>query len=112
MYNHGQKLNEDNYLLPDAKILHDESNDVLKNEILPEILNDSLPPQNELDSELQFFKTKFYINSDFNLSQRSSNAIKFVIERHGGLIIKKFDVNEIDIYLGKYRQGDTYKKLC
>lgn len=61
-----------------------------------------------------FSKTKnFYINSDFNLSQRSSNAIKFVIERHGGLIIKKFDVSEIDIYLGKYRQGDTYKKkLC
>ena len=54
----GKKLNEDNYLLPDAKILHDESNDVLKNEILPEILNDSLPPQNELDSELQFSKTK------------------------------------------------------
>ncbi|KGR13223.1 hypothetical protein MG5_01551 [Candida albicans P57072] len=109
----GKKLNEDNYLLPDAKILHDESNDVLKNEILPEILNDSLPPQNELDSELQFFKNKkFYINSDFNLSQRSSNAIKFVIERHGGSIIKKFDVSEIDIYLGKYRQGDTYKKSC
>ena len=58
-----------------------------------------------------FQKQKFYINSDFNLSQRSSNAIKFVIERHGGLIIKKFDVSEIDIYLGKYRQGDTYKKV-
>ena len=59
-----------------------------------------------------FSKQKFYINSDFNLSQRSSNAIKFVIERHGGLIIKKFDVSEIDIYLGKHRQGDTYKKSC
>ena len=108
----GKRLNEEDYFLPDAKILHDESNDVLKNEILPEVLNDSLP-KNEVDPELQFFKNKkFYINSDFNLSQRSSNALKFVIERHGGLIQKKFDVNEIDIYLGKFRQGDTYKKSC
>ena len=110
----GKKLDEDDYLLPDPKILHNGEGKLdLENEVLSTVLGDSLPKEEYDPVDLEYFKGKnFYLSSDFNWSQRMSNSIKLLIERHGGKIAKAFDSTKVDIYLGKFRQGEYYKASC
>lgn len=110
----GKKLEEDDYLLPDPKILKgDEGKFDLENVVLSAVFSDSLPKDEYIKATLDCFKGKnFYLSSDFNWSQRLANSIKLLIERHGGKIVKAFDLKKVDIYLGKFRQGDYYRESC
>lgn len=54
---------------------------------------------------------KFYILSDFNLSERLTQALKKMIESAGGFGSDTFD-SLVDVYIGKYRSGEAYKSAC
>ncbi|RCK54791.1 hypothetical protein Cantr_03722 [Candida viswanathii] len=113
----GKKLDEKEYLLSDPAILRDkksgESGMELESGVVSSVLGDSLPKEEYDRATLECFKGKrFYLSSDFNWSQRLSNSIKLLIERHGGKIVSKFDAKKVDIYLGKFRQGENYKASC
>ncbi|KAI5960665.1 ESC4 [Candida pseudojiufengensis] len=115
----GKKLDEEKYLLPESDSFDlsnnemyfgDLSIDFKKDELL---LKDSIPSDiaSSSTNQIDFFKNKkIHISKDFNLSQRLNNSIKYLIEKHGGIIVSQFNEDEIDIYLGKYRSGEAYFK--
>ncbi|KAI5952018.1 ESC4 [Candida jiufengensis] len=113
----GKKLDEEKYCLPDSDSFDLSNHDMYfgdlamefsKEALLP-ITSDSIPKTTS--KNLDYFQDKkIFISSDFNLSQRLSNSLKCLIEIHGGIFNSKFDENKIDIYLGKYRNGDAYIK--
>ncbi|KAL6452520.1 LOW QUALITY PROTEIN: brc1 BRCT-containing protein 1 [Candida maltosa Xu316] len=108
----GRKLDEANYLLPNPKILELEKDGPdFESGILSSALSESLPKDEFINTDLECFKgKKFFLSNDFNLSQRLLNSLKLLIERHGGHIEHEFDLENIDIYLGKYRDGEYYRQ--
>ncbi|KAI5953810.1 ESC4 [Candida margitis] len=115
----GKKLDEQKYLLPNSDSFDmnasDQAGELLmeiKNDFSAPILDDSVPKSSEDDSfkGIDYFRGKrFYVCSDFNLSQRLSNSIKGLIEKLGGVIVSSYS-DDFDIYLGKYRHGEAYQK--
>lgn len=113
----GRKLDEKKYTLPDSDSFDmnasDQAGELLneiKNDFHVPILNDSVPLSSDSFKGVDYFHGKrFYLCSDFNLSQRLANSIKALIEKLGGVIVSTYS-EDIDIYLGKYRSGETYKK--
>lgn len=113
----GKKLDEKKYTLPDSDSFDmnasDQAGELLneiKNDFHVPILNDSVPLSSDSFKGVDYFQGKrFYLCSDFNLSQRLANSIKALIEKLGGIIVSTYS-EDIDIYLGKYRSGETYKK--
>ncbi|KAI5959995.1 ESC4 [Candida theae] len=115
----GRKIDEEKYVLPDSDSFDmnasnqaSELMNEIKNDFRVPILDDSVPKPSEEDSfkGVDFFNGKrFYICSDFNLSQRSANSVKALIEKLGGDIVTSYSEN-IDIYLGKYRNGEAYQR--
>lgn len=111
----GKKLSEEPYLLSNPKV-HQEKKPMYS--LIPEsdqnnklINDDSLP--NIEGKTTDFFKDKtFYFSSDYNLSERMSNCFSQLVESNGGHTVSTFNVKDIDIYIGKYRSGDEYKKCC
>ncbi|CAD1809297.1 BRCA1 C Terminus (BRCT) domain family protein [Candida parapsilosis] len=115
----GRKLDEESYVLPDSDSFDmnasDQAGELLneiKNDFSAPILNDSVPRSSDSESfaKVDYFRGKrFYLCSDFNLSQRLANSIKALIEKLGGVIATTHK-EDIDIYLGKYRSGEAYQK--
>ncbi|KAG7662719.1 ESC4 [[Candida] subhashii] len=105
----GKHVPEDDYLLPNPKVWQDYGASG-SNETQRELLWDSLPEDSQFTEKFLDGK-KIYIGPDYHLSQRQTSTIDLLIERHGGMIVKNFST-EIDIYLGKYRQGTPYVESC
>ncbi|KAG5416932.1 ESC4 [Candida metapsilosis] len=112
----GKKLDEKEYTLPDSDSFDMNASgqagellNEIKNDFSVPILDDSVPKDEDSFKDVGYFKGKrFYISSDFNLSQRLANSVKALIEKLGGVITTYND--DIDIYLGKYRSGEAYHK--
>lgn len=51
-----------------------------------------------------------YLDGDYKLSEHLVTALTSLVSRCGGVITTQFDVDNIDIYLGKYRQGDAFRQ--
>lgn len=85
----GRKLDEKKYTLPDSDSFDmnasDQAGELLneiKNDFHVPILNDSVPLSSDSFKGVDYFHGKrFYLCSDFNLSQRLANSIKALIEK-------------------------------
>ncbi|CUM66409.1 uncharacterized protein PRCAT00004073001 [Priceomyces carsonii] len=109
----GRKLSETSYLMSKSKIGDSSQNEQMVSPSTPNhfIQESQEVPPNHFDSN--FFQGKsVYIKSDYKLSERLFNAVKTLIERHGGKILNNFDEEEVDIYIGQYRAGEQYVKSC
>jgi hypothetical protein len=96
----GKRLDETPYLLPNPPILQKSPSAQID-------LIDDFPTSSP---KTEFFTDKtFYISSDYNLSERLSLANTRLIESQGGKVISTFDVDVVDIYIGKYRAGAQYR---
>lgn len=53
---------------------------------------------------------KIYLDGNYKLSEHLIDALTSLVRRCGGDFASEFDVDNIDIYLGKYRQGDAFRQ--
>lgn len=53
-----------------------------------------------------------YLSGDYRLSEHLVNALTTLVELCGGSIVSEFDLQNIDVYLGKYREGDEFRQCC
>ncbi|KAK6454613.1 regulator of Ty1 transposition [Scheffersomyces xylosifermentans] len=103
----GRKVDEKPYLLPDPALLKSGNSSITSQ------MNSSLMESGDLEkisqSKSEFLKNKtFYISSDYNLSERLSNTLDLLIEKNGGKVTKSFSSENVDVYIGKYRNGVAY----
>ncbi|KAK6204439.1 regulator of Ty1 transposition [Scheffersomyces amazonensis] len=105
----GRKIDESAYLLPNPSILKQDKQLFLnKYSSIPE--EELAHSQNYITD---FFKGKsFYICQDYNVSERLINSVESLIDTHGGKVNLKFNEDLIDVYIGKFRSGDSYSKSC
>lgn len=100
----GKKVDESPYLLPNPPVLRGS----IPNSQVSII--EELPNTSE---NVGFFNNKtFYISSDYKLSERLNNSINRLIKNQGGKIMTEFDIDSIDIYIGKERAGENYYRAC
>lgn len=52
---------------------------------------------------------KVFLSEDYKLSEHLVAALTVFVELCGGKVVSEFDVGEIDIYLGKFREGSEFK---
>ncbi|EGW33524.1 uncharacterized protein SPAPADRAFT_50397 [Spathaspora passalidarum NRRL Y-27907] len=103
----GRKVDENDYLLPNPKILQSDA-------VFPTAttVSSNDPATNGLEHKSTFLKgKKIYLSQDYNLSKRQNTAICKYLESHEAIICEKFNP-DIDIYLGKYRHGEHYIQSC
>ncbi|ODV77123.1 uncharacterized protein CANTADRAFT_8274 [Suhomyces tanzawaensis NRRL Y-17324] len=104
----GNKLDETPYLLTSKEKQKWEYSTPDLNLL---ISHEDLPVGTQFSSK--FFQEKsFYIAPDYNLSERLTGSIKTLIENHGGKVSPRFDIETVDVYIGKYRSGNAYHHSC
>lgn len=108
----GKKVDESRYLLSNpqvaatgrpAKQAHDQ--------ISPKVLGDDLPRDVHKARTTHFVGKTIYLASDYMVSERLGRCIHSLIELNGAVVASHFD-SSVDIYLGKYRDGDAYVHAC
>ncbi|KAJ8104087.1 hypothetical protein POJ06DRAFT_243509 [Lipomyces tetrasporus] len=110
-----RRIDEGPYLFPNPKILAEANSGkplvgakLDHTFIHSAYINDKINPPQPRNS---IFKEKrFFIGSDLNLSERSSNTIRVIIEIAGGSVTDSLD--EANVYVGCYRAGEDYMKAC
>lgn len=53
-----------------------------------------------------------YLDGDYKLSERLVDALTSLVKRCGGQITTDFDDKSVNVYLGKYRQGEIFRQCC
>lgn len=112
----GKKLDESSYLLSNPIV--NSTGKPIETQQTAESCSISTPIMTkETDSppliKTSFFEgKKFYLSSDYNLSERIMNCLYSIIELNGGELVKDCDVENIDIYIGQYRFGTNFEKCC
>lgn len=57
------------------------------------------------------FKKRVYLSTDFNLSAALVECLETLVESHGGMV-ESTSTEALDIYVGKYRTGERFKRCC
>ncbi|CAI6241864.1 unnamed protein product [Periconia digitata] len=115
----GRRLNERPYTLPDPEILNINAGTIraptlnanIVDAINPEPTNDPATPFAHLEDPraIKAFSNKqVKIGEDLNINDRLRGIITDVIEAGGGLMTE--DIDEADIYICNYRDGEDYIK--
>lgn len=109
----GEKVDETPYLLPNPTIdlnSDKEHGKVISydEEIIP------YPPTDEISKHINTYlqDKRFYLAQDCKLSSRLKEAVHSLIERNGGKCVNEFDVDQVDVYIGHFRDGPEYITSC
>lgn len=102
-----KRVDETPYLLSDSIVLRTGK----PNFPTSTVISDEIPDiENSAHSRLLENKT-VYLANDYNLSEHLQDSIHSLIRNCGGTVAEKFDVDEVSIYIGKYRSGADYKQV-
>lgn len=53
---------------------------------------------------------RLFLASDHSLSEHFRDSLCELIELYGGIVVTDFELAEIDVYIGKYREGSEYRQ--
>lgn len=101
-----QHVNETPYLLSDPVVLQTCKPNFSQQDMRE---HDDLEAAHGAVSSVLLGKN-IYLDGDYKLSEHLVAALASLVSRCGGDITTQFNVDNIDIYLGKYRQGDAFRQ--
>ncbi|KAL1956007.1 hypothetical protein VTO42DRAFT_7907 [Malbranchea cinnamomea] len=114
----GKRIDERPYMLPDPEILRVRPDAPVRTTENKDIIGASSPEPKELTMPLEsedarpdldvFKGKKIMISSDLAIGERLLQSIEQLIEKGGGKVTH--DVEETDIYVCRYREGDDYRR--
>ena len=117
----GRKINEKPYVFPDPEILRTENPTRVRDVSSPQLdgatvaspssLPQSSPPPSPSDMRKNlsaFMSKKLLLSKDLQLNNHFYKTLEGLIIHGGGTLTEKVD--EADIYIGHYRDGDDYMK--
>lgn len=55
---------------------------------------------------------RVYVSSDFNMSKTLVDALEELIRAHGGTVVHEFDENAMDVFVGRFRSGERFRRAC
>lgn len=115
----GRRISERPYTLPDPEILNPEISTVpaartsqqIRDATAPDPLNEPIPQtpsaQFEAPRTIKAFSgKKIKLSEDLNLNSRLKGVINGMVKNGGGAVTAK--INDADIYVCAYRDGDDY----
>lgn len=95
-------VDETPYLLSDPVVLQTGK---------PNFATDQEDDDLELSGPCDILKGKtLYLDGDYKLSEHLVDAVSLLVKKCGGTLTTEFEIENIDIYLGKYRQGDEFRQ--
>ncbi|RKP28429.1 hypothetical protein METBISCDRAFT_3488, partial [Metschnikowia bicuspidata] len=53
---------------------------------------------------------RVYVSSDFNMSKTLVDALEELIRAHGGTVVREFDENAMDVFVGRFRSGERFRR--
>lgn len=97
-----KKLDETPYLLEDGGSVIEQQEKLKEMDVVNK-------DAKSIKAQAKFLNNKrFYIGKDLELTQRSHDLIVVLIENSGGVVENR--LNDAQFYIGKFRDGDEYRK--
>lgn len=107
-----QCLDEKPYRLSDPVTLRTgKPNFEIRGTVADSIFDDEKSSASQLNDTSDVLQGKrVYLAPDHSFSEHFRESIHELIQLHGGVVMKEFDLSQLDIYIGKFREGSDYQQ--